>query len=373
MSNLTQGVVPQPYGQGGRKVDLPVQASAQIWEGAMVAQISGACVTGTTASAGPCIGIAESDMLGGASDGAKRISIVTDKIFILTAGTNAPTDATPYGTVLYMETDNTVGTGAPGQQVAGRFMGIEDDGKVRVYISNQAQWFDSAYVPNDGGSAPFKARAVITTLQAYDGSGTGTLTQHTAAAGLSAADGVTLVVGDVVFIQAGTTNLTAAKDSGPWQVSALGSASVKWVLVRPSWWQNGAPIQESEKVSIGGEGTVFRGSEWKAMCAGAKVVGTDDPHFYVGRFVEQVTFAGGDNGAHTYAPSVGVLDAAHSFVGLNLTAPGGTLTAVVNYGVDAITPGYTGTATMTLQMYSSTLATNSASSTCTFNVLICNW
>lgn len=137
MSNLTVGIPPQPYGQGGRKVTLPVKATSQIFEGAFVAQIGGACVTGTTAGAGDCIGMAEHDMLGGASDGTKRISVLTDKVFVVKAGAAAPTDATPYGTLLFMEDDNSVGTGALGANagIAGRFVGLEDDGRVRVFIS----------------------------------------------------------------------------------------------------------------------------------------------------------------------------------------------------------------------------------------------
>lgn len=136
MSNLAAGIPPQPYGQGGRKVTLPVKATSQLYEGAMVAQIAGACVTGTTANSGACIGIAAHDQLGGASDGTTRVSLMTDQIFLIAAGVAAPTDATPYGTMLFMETDNTVGTGGLGNQPeAGRFVGIEDDGRVRVFIS----------------------------------------------------------------------------------------------------------------------------------------------------------------------------------------------------------------------------------------------
>lgn len=136
MSNLTAGIPPQPYGQGGRRVNLPVQATAQLYEGAMVSQIAGACVTGTSSGAGDCCGVAQFDMLGGASDGLKRIILMTDQIFTFTAGTAAPTDATPYGTTLYMETDHTVGTGGLGadEGVAGKFVGMNDDGTVRVYI-----------------------------------------------------------------------------------------------------------------------------------------------------------------------------------------------------------------------------------------------
>jgi len=136
MSNLTKGQAPKPYGQGGRFAVLPMKANAQVYQSAMVAEISGAVCTGTTAGAGDCIGVAESDALGGSSDGSTRVQVWYDKIFRVAAGSNAPTDATPMFTQLFMETDNTVGTGAVGQRKAGFFMGFEDDGYVRVYIGN---------------------------------------------------------------------------------------------------------------------------------------------------------------------------------------------------------------------------------------------
>lgn len=136
MSNLAEGIPPQPYGKGGRKVTLPVKATSQIYEGAMVAQVAGACCTGTTAGAGDCIGVAEHDQLGGASDGDKRLSVMTEQTFIFQNGAAAATDATPYGALLFMEDDHTVGTGGLGanEKIAGRFVGIEDDGRVRCYV-----------------------------------------------------------------------------------------------------------------------------------------------------------------------------------------------------------------------------------------------
>lgn len=137
MSNLSGGgIPPQPYGEGGRKVVLPVKANAQIYEGAMVAQISGACCTANTANAGNVVGVAEHDALGGSADGSVRISVLTDRVFVFKAGTAAPTDATPYGAQLFAEDDNSVGTGGLGanEQEAGRFVGFEDDGRVRVYF-----------------------------------------------------------------------------------------------------------------------------------------------------------------------------------------------------------------------------------------------
>lgn len=139
MPNLTKGSPPQPYGQNGRPVTLPMKATAQVYEGAMIAQVGGACCTATTAGSGRVIGVANHDQLGGATDGATRLSITTDKIFIFNAGVAAPTDATPFGAMLFCETDNTVGTGGLGnQREAGAFFGFEDDGRVRVFISAPA-------------------------------------------------------------------------------------------------------------------------------------------------------------------------------------------------------------------------------------------
>jgi hypothetical protein len=137
MALLTQGIPPQPYGYSQRKVTLPVKATTQIYEGSIVAQIAGACCPITTAGAGGALGVAESDMLGGATDGAKRISILTDAIFVFKNGVAAFADATPFGALVFAEDDNSVGTGALGAAAGcvGRFVGFEDDGRVRVYIA----------------------------------------------------------------------------------------------------------------------------------------------------------------------------------------------------------------------------------------------
>lgn len=138
MSNLTQGQPPQIYGNTFRNVVLPVKANKQIYQGAMVAQVSGACVTATdSGETGGVVGVAVHDQLGGSSDGSTRIELMTSGEFIFPVGADhAPTDATPYGAILYADTDNTVSTDSAtgARPVAGRFVGFEDDGKVRVFI-----------------------------------------------------------------------------------------------------------------------------------------------------------------------------------------------------------------------------------------------
>ena len=132
----TAGIPVYPYGEGGRKVVLPVKATVQMREGQLVAQIAGACVPGTTSGAGDAVGVAEMDMLGGATDGATRISVLTDRTFLFANGAAPVLDSTPYGTPLYMEDDHTVGLGTLGANNgrAGYFVGIEDDGRVRLLI-----------------------------------------------------------------------------------------------------------------------------------------------------------------------------------------------------------------------------------------------
>jgi len=165
----------------------------------MVSQINGACVTATTTGCGPVIGCSQEPVVtGGATDGAVRAVILTDGVFLFNAGTNAPVDSTPYGTVLYADTDNTVSLGGDGSTViAGRFVGIQDDGLVRVYITASASWMDANAQDGiqTGAARPNFARAVFTstTVASYTGTGTGTLTAGSNGA-LASQDGVALAV-----------------------------------------------------------------------------------------------------------------------------------------------------------------------------------
>lgn len=138
MSLLTAAIPPQPYGQGGRKVILPVAATTQLYQGGLLSQVSGACVPSTTSGAGDCIGVAEHDQLGGATDGAKEVVVLTEQIFLFVAGSAAPTTATAYNTPLFLESDYQVGTGGLGatQRRAGQFRGMADDGRVKVYVGS---------------------------------------------------------------------------------------------------------------------------------------------------------------------------------------------------------------------------------------------
>jgi hypothetical protein len=289
------------------------------------------------------------------------------------------TGTTPYGTDLFAVDNQTLSTvrvsatGTP--RIRAGFFECLDPSNTANVICNVGQASPLAMASAAVyASTPFYARAVVTSIDAFGGTGTDVLTETTPASGLGTQDGVTLVVGDVVFIQAGTANVANAKDSGPWVVTTLGGASVSWVLTRPDWWTQGMAIPQAKVLDVGGEGTKFAGLAWKTFCGKSKVVGTDDPAFYIGRFVDQVAFVSGDNGAHTYAPPVGVRSAAHSFVGVMVEAVSGTNTGVTSIAPLAITtPGYTATASMTLTALGTALAAQSVATTATVQVLIVNW
>jgi hypothetical protein len=145
----------------------------------------------------------------------------------------------------------------------------------------------------------FRARAVATNIGAYTGTGTGTLT-GTAVGALAAQDGVPLVTGDNLFIPEGLPNVNAV-DAGPWIVQGTGTVVSSFILLRPTWWLNGAVIGGGGEVSpplasvvqIGPEGTFWPGTEWKSFAAKYSVVGSADPMFYPGRVTQQITLVAG--------------------------------------------------------------------------------
>jgi hypothetical protein len=126
-----------------------------------------------------------------------------------------------------------------------------------------------------GGASAFKARGAAFTNHS--------LTAFTVATNT---DGITYVAGDVVLL----TAQTAPAENGPYVVGTVATTAP---LSRPSWWATGAQITQGQTIQVGGEGTIFGGSEWKALCAKAKIVGTDDPVFYPRVSKGTVTLASG--------------------------------------------------------------------------------
>lgn len=88
-------------------------------------------------------------------------------------------------------------------------------------------------------------------------------------------DGVTLVGGDIVLLSAQTT----AAQNGPYVVGTVSMGTA--ALTRPVWFAASAVIQSGFRLEVGGEGTVFKNTTWKAFAATSTfTVGTNDPRFY---------------------------------------------------------------------------------------------
>jgi hypothetical protein len=88
-------------------------------------------------------------------------------------------------------------------------------------------------------------------------------------------DGVTLIAGDIVLLSAQTT----AAQNGPYVVGTVAAGVAP--LTRPTWFATGASIQSGFKLEVGGEGTVFKNTTWKAFVASSNfTVGTTDGKFY---------------------------------------------------------------------------------------------
>ena len=141
MANASTALSFEPIGSGGKIIDLPVDGGATIYAGTLVSQLAatGMIVPGSTSASGRAVGVAmhDADNASG-SDGDKRVRVMTERIFAFTNGTstNAFSEASLIGSTAYMYDDHTVydndasGTLEP----AGIFMGMEPDGKVRVYV-----------------------------------------------------------------------------------------------------------------------------------------------------------------------------------------------------------------------------------------------
>lgn len=211
MANATAAIQIGGVGIEGRRFHLPVDGGTTIYEGTMVAQLTGTgmLVPATTASSGPVVGIATHDVdNSGGSDGDKRCLIETSRIYRRKNGSggNAFSEASLIGSPAYAFDDSTVYDNSAGGTLpyAGKFMGMDPNGKVRVWIEPTKLAGDDAEF--DGGIATdtiseFTAAAGVTidgVLLKDSTVKTDTIVEKTAAAGVTA-DGVLLKDGGIVL------------------------------------------------------------------------------------------------------------------------------------------------------------------------------
>ncbi len=195
---------------------------------------------------------------------------------------------------------------------------------------------------------PFYCRGVITSLQAYAGSTTGVLTESTNGA-LAAQDGMTIAVGDVLWLPAGLTNITAVSDSGPYVVTALGAVGSKWSMKRPAWWPTsaafGAGIPMGQQVQMGPEGTVYFNQQWKSWAAPGQVVDTNDPVMYPVKMTVRATLLTGS--ASVTIASIPIRNAAACGFSIEYIS-GAAKSTTVGYAPTTITPGALNTASLVI-------------------------
>lgn len=146
-------------------------------------------------------------------------------------------------------------------------------------------------------------------------------------------DGVTLVANDIVLLSAQTT----AAQNGPYVVGAVSMGVA--ALTRPTWFATGATVQSGLKLEVGGEGTVFKNTTWKAFVASnAFLVGTSDGKFYPLAVSGSAALVGG-----VYTISTVPIFSAKTNVLVTRTAPSGTNQTTEYVLNGAPTPGVIGT------------------------------
>ena len=252
---------------------LPVAASTTIYSGTIVASnASGYAVPATASSAFRAHGLAQEQVVNTGAAGAKLVRFRRG-VFFLTNGSGANAFArADVGSNVYMSDDNIaqktdgaglnmyVGVMLPGGGTDNLGTG-GDLGKVAVLVG-AANPYQANPLIADEGSLAFTARNIaaagnVASLAAFTVAGN---------------DGVTNVAGDVVVLAEQTT----VGENGPYVVGTVGGGTAP--LTRPAWWSTGAVLPAGTEIKIGGEGTVFKNTNWKAMPAAETfIVGTDNP------------------------------------------------------------------------------------------------
>lgn len=145
MANAQGPLIITTIGHEGYIFDLPVDGGSIIYEGTIVSQLTatGMVVPYSTAASDVAVGVAQhsQDNAAGA-DGDKRVRVETKRAYVFTNGltTDAFADTDLIGIPVYGTDDHTVAkTSSTGTRKAvGFFMGMETDGKVRVFIDPAA-------------------------------------------------------------------------------------------------------------------------------------------------------------------------------------------------------------------------------------------
>jgi len=182
-------------------------------------------------------------------------------------------------------------------------------------------------------------------------------------------DGLTYAAGERVLLVGQTT----AAQCGIYTVGTVGGGTA--ALTRSADMPAAMAIINGMTVEVS-EGTIWRGSSWKAMCTGAKVVATDDPLFYPRRWAKTVTLSSGTYlaGAGGGGEPVFLFSTTTSSVNATRNTAGGTLTSTTHYfcPVASRVAGKAGTAAVSVTASVAAGTVNTAD-TSTVDLMVTNW
>lgn len=230
MANTDKNLITTAVGKEGREIHAPVKGAHHIYEGSLVAQMlaTGLLVAGSTAGSGQAVGVAQHEVdTTNIADSARRCAVQTDRIFEFdnaSAG-DACSEAMQFFTVVYMVDDHTVANNSAGgtRQAAGRYMGISDNGKVRVYVG-----MDSLTNVGTG--------ALLLSLNDFrEMSSAGDVSNIAANGGLLASDTTPILRGDAAEVQeiswaAGNADIIGAQFALPPDFDGSADATLElWV------------------------------------------------------------------------------------------------------------------------------------------------
>ena len=328
-----------------------VEANTTIYGGALVAVDSSgyavpASSTNTLRCVGRCLHQVQNTTAAGFGTAGSITVTVEQGCFFYNCPDSSITAAN-YGAYCYAVDDNNVSLSDNGgtRPVAGFIVGVGlNDPSASAQIAVQVGMSSPYGTVLTAPSSANTARCVVSSIHAYTGTTTGVLTS-TANGAFGTMDGIATAAGDIVLLPAGTTNITAASDAGPYVITTLGTSGTPWVLTRPDWWATGSTLPYGASIKIG-SGTVFGGTSWKSYAAkGSQVVDTNDPLMYPDHVTQAVTLASGVKAIS----NVPIYSATRSNVLCALSALGGTNTGTVTFGtLVAATPGALNTATVTV-------------------------
>ena len=182
-------------------------------------------------------------------------------------------------------------------------------------------------------------------------------------------DGLTYAAGERVLLAAQTT----AAQCGIYVVGTVASGTAP--LTRAADQFTGSSYVPGSVVEVS-EGTIWRGSTWKVMATGVKIVGTNDPLYYPRKWSKTVTLSSGTYtaGAGGGSEPVFMYSTTTSAVQFTRNTAGGTLTLTTHYfcPVASRIAGKAGTAAVNVTA-SVAAGTINAADNSTGDLIVINW